>query len=69
MMKGALHYVGFQCDRYGNAVKVFGQPDFIHRVCDHRAKAEVAEGDVVVFAVGNDGDKPRFHAYDDSAYF
>ena len=69
-MKGALHFVGFsQNDNFRNAAKVFGKPDFIHRVWDHRAKAEVVPGDVAVFAVGNDSDKPRLHAYDDSALF
>lgn len=69
-MTGALHFVGFrESDRYNRAVKVFGPPDFIHPVWDFRAKAEIMPGDVAVFAVGNDRDKPRFHAYDESAYF
>jgi len=28
-----LHFVRFKDDRWHNAVKVFGRPDFIHRQC------------------------------------
>lgn len=48
-------------DKDGNTFKEF--------LKKNSAKAELAPGDVAVFAVGNDRDKPRFHAYDDSAYF
>jgi hypothetical protein len=34
----ALHFVGFSDDRYWNALKVFGLPDFYHRNWDMRAK-------------------------------
>jgi hypothetical protein len=64
-----IHFVGFKNDRYYNAVKVFGKPDFIHRHYDHRAFADFAPGDTVVFADGDDTQKVHFHAYDDSAHF
>jgi hypothetical protein len=51
---GALHFVGFKDDRYWNAVKVFGLPDFYHRVWDVRARQEVVPGDVAVFATGDE---------------
>lgn len=42
MTKPALHFVGFKDDRYWNAVKVFGVPDFYHRIFDQRAKQDRA---------------------------
>ena len=66
-MNNALHFVGFKDNRYHTAVKVFGTPDFIHRVWDKRAFDEVMENDVVVFADEPQDVKPI--AYDDSANF
>lgn len=51
-----LHFVGFHDDRWWNAVRVFGRPDFIHPRWDLRARREIADGDAVVFA---DGDESR----------
>lgn len=72
-MKNALHFVGFTHPaiagdaRYEYAVRIFGQPDIIHKHWDERAKAEVMDGDKVVFASEIDPEKVRMHAYDDSA--
>ena len=49
-----LHFVGFKDDRYWSAVKVFGLPDFYHRVFDVRAKQEIVPGDVAIFAEGDE---------------
>ncbi|WP_454629473.1 hypothetical protein [Bradyrhizobium cenepequi] len=62
-----LHFVGFKDDRVHNARRVFGEPDFWHRFWDHRAAAEIAHGDVVVFAEGDEAMPPRPYAFDDSA--
>jgi hypothetical protein len=67
--RGMFHFVGFKNDRYTNAVKTFGRPDFIHRFWDRRAVDEVAEGDVVVFADGDETQDVRTFAFDDSANF
>jgi len=64
-----LHFVGFKDDRWHSAVKVFGKPDFIHRRWDARAVCEVCEGDVVVFAEGDEHSTVYQFAYDYSAYF
>ncbi len=69
MTDNPLHFVGFKDDRYSNAVKVFGQPDFIHRFYDARCVSEVMPGDRVVFATGDESQPVRPYAYDDSAYF
>lgn len=69
----ALHFVGFKnppCvkdERYWRAVRVFGTPNFIHRGWDYRAQREIADGDIVVFATGDETQEPKIHSYDDSA--
>jgi hypothetical protein len=50
----ALHFIGFKDDRYWNAVRVFGLPDFYHRIWDFRARQELVDGDVAVFAFGDE---------------
>lgn len=64
-----LHFVRFTDDSYSRAVKVFGKPDFVHRFWDYRAVCEVCEGDVVVFAKGDENQPVEQYAYDDSSYF
>jgi hypothetical protein len=64
-----LHFVGFKDDRWWNARKTFGHPDFIHRHWDYRAVCEVVPGDVVVFAKGDEHSTPTPFAFDDSANF
>jgi hypothetical protein len=64
-----LHFVGFKDDRWHNAVKIFGMPDFIHRRWDYRAFCECCPGDVVVFADGDEHSPIYPYAYDDSAFF
>lgn len=60
-----LHFVGFRDDRYWNAVRVFGPPDFIHRRWDLRAKREIAPDDLIVFATGNERQEPSRISGDD----
>jgi hypothetical protein len=38
----AVHFVGFRGEEFNSAVRVFGQPDFVHRHWDVRAQQEVA---------------------------
>lgn len=54
----AVHFVGFRDDRYTSAVRIWGQPDFIHYVWDRRAQRDIAEGDTVVFAKGEFDQQP-----------
>lgn len=49
-----LHFVGFRDDRWWNAIKVFGRPDFVHPRWDQRARREIAEGDTIIFATGDE---------------
>ena len=56
-------------DRWHNAVKTFGGPDFIHRRWDYRAFCEIAPGDMVVFADGDEHSPINPFAFDDSANF
>jgi len=70
-MVQTLHFVGFRGDQYNSAVRVFGRPDFIHRIWDKRAWAESRdETAVVVFARPKDWENlenPAEHTFDDSA--
>jgi hypothetical protein len=45
----------------------FGQPDFIHRNWDARAKSEIVPGDIGVFAYGTERDPIAPYSFDDSA--
>lgn len=57
-MKQAVHFIAFKDDRYWNAVRVFGPPDFIHRRWDMRAQREIMPGDTLVFAMGDGTQAP-----------
>ena len=65
MCERVVHFVGFRDDRYWNAVRVWGLPDFIHRGWDLRAQREIADGDVVIFAKGPDDQEPSVRSYTD----
>jgi hypothetical protein len=64
-MKRAIHFVGFRDDRYWNAVKVWGPPDFVHAGWDMRARREIADGDTVIFADGPADQEPRAKSFSD----
>ena len=54
------HFVRFTSlsdQRFQNATLAFGPPDFLHRHWDQRARRDIADGDLVVFAKG-DADQP-----------
>lgn len=65
-IKPCIHFVGFRDDRYWNAVRVWGKPDFYHRGWDTRAKREIADCDTVVFAKGDADQKLSEYTFDDS---
>lgn len=64
-MSRIVHFIGFKDDRYWNAVKTFGLPHYIHRGWDLRARRELSEGDLVIFADGPHDQEPRIKSYDD----
>lgn len=64
-MRPAIHFVGFRDDRYWNAVRVWGKPDFIHRRWDKRAQREILSIDTIVFATGDDAQEPSHFSGDD----
>ncbi len=55
----AVHFVGFRDDRYWNAVRIWGEPGFIHETWDTYANDEVAPGDTVIFATGEWNKAPK----------
>jgi hypothetical protein len=69
--KPAVHFVRFTKlydQTWYNAVRIWGQPDFVHRGWDSRAQREIAEGDTIVFAKGDSNQPLSPYVYDDSAY-
>ena len=64
-MKRCVHFVGFCGEEYWSAVKAFGPPHFIHRGWDLRARREIADGDLVVFARGPHDQALRTKSFDD----
>ena len=64
-MEPVVHFVGFRGDEYVRAMRVFGRPEYIHRGWDLRARREIAEGDVVVFAKGEFDQQPRVMSFND----
>lgn len=62
----ATHFIGFKDDRYHNAVRVFGKPDFFHRIWDVRAQQEIQPDDVAVFARWDETATPSPFAFNDS---
>lgn len=68
-MFNAVHFVGFKDDRVLNALRVFGQPDFWHRLYDQRAIAEIVPGDTAIFADGDETQKIREFTHNDSQLF
>lgn len=60
--------MGFRRDEFRSAVRVFGQPDFFHKVHDRRAIAEFCDGDLVVFANGSESYVNEY-TFDDSRHF
>lgn len=73
-MEFAVHFVGFKDprrdkdERYYNAVKVFGPPDFLHRGWDRRARREIMDGDTIVFAKGDERQELSLYSFDDSDF-
>ncbi|TCD04125.1 hypothetical protein EYB45_09440 [Erythrobacteraceae bacterium CFH 75059] len=53
-----VHFVGFRDDRYWNAVRVFGRPDFIHPSWDRHAIGDIDAGDIVIHATAGTADAP-----------
>lgn len=47
-----IHFVGFRSQEYISACRVWGEPDFIHKVHDGRMREEISKDDTVVFANG-----------------
>ena len=68
----AVHFVGFRGEEFWSAVRVWGRPDFFHRVWDHRARDGGEfdpENDFFVFAKGTEHDAPSKFSFNDSEVF
>jgi hypothetical protein len=64
-MRSCIHFVGFRGDEYSRAIRIWGLPDFIHPGWDLRARREIADGDVVIFAAGDADQVPSRKSFSD----
>jgi hypothetical protein len=64
-IRPALHFVGFRGEEYWSAIKVWGQPDFVHIGWDRYAIQAIAPEDTVVFAQGEWTQVPGHFNYPD----
>ena len=64
----ALHFVNFRGDEYWSGIRIWGLPDFIHRSYDRRCLDDVAPGDMIVFAQG-DETQEVLPSWNDSNFF
>lgn len=62
----AIHFVWFRGEEYWSAVKIWGEPDFIHMGWDTRAKREILDTDIVVFAKGDHDQQYSERNYSDT---
>ena len=68
----AVIFVGFKGAEYLSAVRVFGPPDIISRYADPRLFGDIAPGDTVVFANGEETmaeRRARHPSFNDSNWF
>ena len=64
-----VHFVAFRGEEVNAARRIWGAPDFWHRCWDARAKCEVADGDIVIFATGTANDPVNPWTFNDSQVF
>lgn len=62
------HFVGFKGDEFHRACKIFGKPDFIHRMHDKRAISMFMPDDRVIFANRTETPTSSPFSFDDSAF-
>ena len=64
-LRPALHFVGFRGDEYMRAVRIWGEPSFIHMGNDVRLRRELHPADTVIFANGSES-RPSEYNYPDT---
>ena len=71
-MSRATIFVGFTGEEFTRACRVWGEPDIVSRFADRRMFADVAPGDTVIFANGEEANKARRFrrpSFNDSTHF
>jgi hypothetical protein len=63
-----LHFIGFRGDEYYRAIRVFGQPDFVHKFFDGRVREEADVNDTFIFANGSENKFTKYN-WDASSAF
>lgn len=64
-MTQVVHFIGFRGEEYWSAVRIWGEPHMIHMGWDNRARREIGEDDLVIFANGHGEAPPRRFNYPD----
>jgi len=66
----AIHFVNFRDDtEYQNAVKVWSEPDFVHKIHDKRMYQEIdTKNDIVIFSKYAKLKPNNIYSYDDSMF-
>ena len=66
----AIHFVNFRDDtEYQNAVKVWSEPDFVHKIHDLRMYQEIdTDNDIVIFSKYAKLTPNPNYSYDDSLF-
>jgi hypothetical protein len=61
-MSKHIHFVGFRKDQeYWNAVSIWGKPDFIHLIHDHRLYGDLGDQDILILgSKGTDKPDPKY---------
>ncbi len=66
----AIHFVNFRDDtEYQSAVKIWSEPDFVHKIHDKRMYQEIdIENDIVIFSKYAKLKPLEYYSYDDSRF-
>jgi hypothetical protein len=60
-----IHFIGFRGDEFVRACRVWGYPDHIHLIHDHRMYGDVGEHDVLIFGPKADPDRISEYSWQD----
>ena len=60
-----VHFIGFRGDEFVRAQLVFGRPDFVHLIHDHRLYGDVGPDDLLVFGPKADPDHISKYSWQD----
>ncbi len=66
MTRRVVQFIGFRGEEYWSAVKIWGKPQIIHMGWDRRARRDISEDDIVIFAQGDEHQPLAQYNYPDT---